>query len=404
MKQPSASSSNYGIKPFLIGWVICLFALELVGHHFMLNQSKELYDFPQFYAAGYLVRTHPSHLYDLAQQGSLQHAILPIRAFLPYYHPSYHALLYAPFSLLSYRTAYSAIVVFNMLMVMGAFFVARPIFSSVIPWWQPRPGLMLFIFVPLLNAVMLGQDSTLSLLLYCLTWRQLQSGKDMSAGFFLALALFKFQIVLPIAMLVAIRQGWRFTSGFLITASGIALLCFGIVGAAGTREYVRLLLAGAAVDKSIVAQHVMGLSPSLARTNIAGLLYACAGRFRPSHMAFNVLVAICSLAVFAWCARIIRHVELKAAFAIAILCGLLVSYHLLNYDLTLALLPVALLAGRTHRYILLGLFGLPIILGRFGTSSFFLLAIPLLAMLIYTIATSSKSALLTTMASQSSPA
>lgn len=358
----------------------------------MLNQSTELYDFPQFYAAGYLVRTHPSHLYDLAQQGSLQHAILPVRAFLPYYHPSYHALLYAPFSLLSYRTAYSAIVVFNMLLVMAAFFVARPIFSFVIPWWQPRPGLMFFIFVPLLNAVVLGQDSTLSLLLYCLTWRQLKSGKDMSAGFFLALALFKFQIVLPIAALIAIRQGWRFTRGFLITSLGIALLCFGIVGAAGTREYVRLLLAGAAIDKGIVAQHVMGLSPSLARTNIAGLLYACVGQFLRSHMGFNVLVAICSLAVFAWSARIVRHVELKTAFAIAILCGVLVSYHLLNYDLTLALLPVALLAGRVHRYILLAFFGLPIIVSRFGTDSFFLLAIPLLAMLIYTIETSKKRA------------
>ena len=53
---------------------------------------------------------------------------------------------------------------------------------------------------------------------------------------------------------------------------------------------------------------------------------------------------------FAWCAGVVRRCELSAAFSIAILCGLLVSYHLYMYDVTLVLLPVALLTGRYHRY------------------------------------------------------
>jgi hypothetical protein len=84
----------------------------------------------------------------------------------------------------------------------------------------------------------------------------------------------------------------------------------------------------------------------------------------------------------------IRRGQQNIAFSIAMLCGLLVSFHLNIHDVTPALLPAALLVGRTQKYLLLPLFGLPVLLLHLGSSWFFLLALPLGAMLLYAIISS----------------
>jgi Glycosyltransferase family 87 len=172
---------------------------------------NEKWDFRSFYAAGYLMRTQPTQLYDLAQQERVQHAIISNDAFvLPFYHPCYELLLIAPFSFLRYSRAYFAFIAFNMLLLLAIFFAARPTFSSIVPVYQPRPGLMLFIYIPVMLTILFGQDSILLLLLVCIAWRQLEFGNDLIAGCLLALALFKFQIVIPMAALIALQRGWRF--------------------------------------------------------------------------------------------------------------------------------------------------------------------------------------------------
>lgn len=389
-------------KPFLLAWCVCLLFMELAGAGFA--RMGLTFDFPSLYAAGYQVRTHPSQLYDLAQQAHVQHERTSESRFLAFYHPSYEALMYAPFSLLKYRAAYLALIAFEMLLLMAAFFAACSVFSNTDFWLQPKPGLMLLWFVPLLISVIFGQDSILFLLLSCLAWRQLESGKDMNAGCLLALCLFKFQFAVPIAILIAIRRGWRFAAGFLVTSAGVALLCIGIVGVAGMRALARLLFsATTAIDTNTIVHRGMGL-PS-AMPSLAGLLYACTIHLRPSPSILNAVTAIFSFLVFAWCAWVIRRFPLKIAFSIAIMCGLLVSYHLGIYDLTLLLLPVALLAGRAHRYISVALFGLPIlILMMGGTGWFSLMALPLLAMLANALSSSPSTVPFTPDAAQTAPA
>ena len=376
-------ASNRQITPFLIAWCISLVLMESLGAGFVRLGSHASFDFRSFYAAGYLIRTRPAQLYDLHEEALVQNRIVsPEQGVLPFYHLAYEALIYAPFSLLSYRLAYLAFIAFNMLLLLTAFFAARPIFSAIIPWWQPRPGLMVFLFIPMMIAVALGQDSILSMLFYCLAWRQMESGKDASAGCLLALALFKFHIALPIAALMAIRRGWRLSAGFLLTSVAVGLSCVGIVGWAGTVALIRqFTLATSAAGNSALAFHRAAVCPS-AMPTLEGFLYACGTRFLPSHLAFTI-VAACSFGLFVWCARVVRRGEQNIAFSIAMLCGLLVSYHLYDYDLTLALIPAALLVGRAQKYLLLPLFGLPVLLLHIGDHWYFLLALPLVAMLAY---------------------
>ncbi len=180
--------------------------------------SSRAFDFRQFYAAGYMVRTQTAALYDLQRQKQVQDTLvssLPLP--LPYVHPSYEALFFAPLSLLNYRAAYLVFICINVLLLGTTFFIARPWFSHV-PGLQPRPGLMFFLFVPVIIAVWQGQDSLLFLLLCCSAWAQLQRGRDALAACLLALCLFRFQLVIPLAVLIAVRQRPRFSAAFGVTA------------------------------------------------------------------------------------------------------------------------------------------------------------------------------------------
>jgi hypothetical protein len=115
--------------------------------------------------------------------------------------------------------------------------------------------------------------------------------------------------------------------------------------------------------------------------NINGLLYMLGTRALNAHLAF-VLVSAASLGLLFWCILLARKAQREnTAFAIAILCGMLVSNHLYIHDLTLLLLPIALV-GRKHPKIVFALYALPPTLFMFaGSSSFPLLSVPMLAFL-----------------------
>src|SRR5437868_4146483 len=379
--RPEAVPAKPDVRPFFVGWSVYVLIVALFGV-LLLRAASPSFDFRTFYAAGYLVRTQPSQLYDLGQQQQVQSALVsPGEIALPFLHPSYEALLFAPFSLLRYQAAYFSFIAVNLLLLAGIFVAAYPLFAQVIPVWQPRPGLMLFPYLPLLLTIWHGQDSLVFLLLCCLVWRQLESGHDTAAGCLLAAGLFKFQLAIPMAILLAARRGWRFCAAFVATGAVVVALCIEITGGTGAAMMLRLLTAGSlAGDNGTAAQQAMVIKP-LAMPNLFGLLFPVTQHL-PSRLAF-VVVATVSLTVLAWCAYLVRAArQERVAFAISILCGGLVSYHMYLYDLTLLLLAVALLGAQAGRRALLLFYGVPLIVLLFtGPRWIFLLAIPALALL-----------------------
>jgi hypothetical protein len=369
--------------PFFLSCALLLLVMSLIGVMAMRNPSHGP-DFRSFYSAGYLVRTHPRALYDPVLQKQVQDTLVsPAGSSLPFYHPSYEALLYAPFSLLPYKAAYFAFIGFNILLIIATFLAARPLFSTPIPFVQSLPGLAFFLFAPLWIAIWHGQDSILFLLVCCLTFRQLQRHRDWSAGVMLALALFRFQLAIPIALLMTVQRGWKFLLGFLAGAVAVVAACVGIVGVAGTRALFRLLSASTlSADQRGVTQQVLGIYPRT-MANLRGLLYACGTSKLPPSLAFGIVAAL-SAVVFVVCLLLIRRQRsAPTAFAIAIVCAILASYHLNFHDLTLLLLPLALLARRTHPAVLAACYYLPMVLLFCNRANwFFLLAIPTLALLV----------------------
>lgn len=342
-------------------------------------------DFRAFYAAGYLLRTQPSHLYDLAWQQKVQANLISDNGiFIPFYHPSYEALIFAPLSLLSYAKACGIFMGFSVLCLVGAFYAARPLFTGPLPYLQTRPGLVLIFFLPLLGAIFWGQDSLLFLVLFCVMWRQLSRGEDFTAGIALGLALFRFQLAIPLAVLIAVRRGRRFTAGFLTAAVVVLLLCLALIGKDGIASLFHLLTrASLAGDQGAHAQQLMKVHPTQ-MPNLNGLLYVAVTRHLHPGVAFCV-IALASLSLFSWTALQVHrtHSESKA-LVMATLCSVLLSYHLFPYDLTLLLPAFVLMVRDGYQKSVLLLYWLPLVLYlSLGGHSLFLYAISLLCVLFH---------------------
>jgi len=328
-------------------------------------------DFRCFYAAGTLARTDPTHLYDLARQMNLQVGLVgEENGWLMFIQPPYEALRLAPFSLLSYRSAYLLMIAFNIILTIPCVLLAPGPFSNRIDPWQPAPGLLFFVFPPFFWAIAQGQSSILLLLLSCAAWHEVDRGKNFNAGLLLALALFKLQIVIPLAFLLICWRGFSVLAGFVLGTGIVGVLSIWLVGLGGLRGFVHVL------DQAATAQ-----LPST-MPNLRGLLYGLVGPYLP-RFYFTVLTLALSLALLIWVTTLLRRKESDVAFAMAVVAALLASYHLNSHDLTLLLLPIALLGTRPTRLftiLVIACFALPPALLVLGGQTLFLLAVPLFAL------------------------
>lgn len=360
--------------------LVCAVAFGVLTFH--LNRYSP--DFRVYYAAGYLLRTHPAALYDFQSQVTLMDQLGYNKHDLTtYLHPPFEALLYAPLTLLSYHAAYFAYMVFTTGLLVAVFWVARPLWDQRIPWLQARPGMLLLLFAPLAYSLVWGQDSILFLFLCCLTWRLLSEQKEAAAGLVLGLALFRYPLVLPVAIIFCLRRGWRFSAGFAAMAAALVLLSVALIGTSGLAAMNHMLAEAALLnDQSHQAKVHMGIAPRV-MPNLVGLLYVAGTRFLSAHAAFFVVLTASAL-LFLWTAwHAVRARSLDVALAMCLLLAVLTSYHFYVYDLTILVLPLALLARRLSWQTLAGFYVLPVVIPLRNWGWYFTVAIPTLFLLLY---------------------
>lgn len=341
-------------------------------------------DYRAFFTAGYLLRTAPTHLYSFAAQRALQNALIsPARFSLPYYHLPYEAVLFVPFSWLPYWASYRCFLLFNTLLLLPTLLALPAAATRRLPLLRRLPALLLFLCVPVVIALVQGQDSILFLLLCTVAWRAWSGKRDGVCGCLLGLALFRFQLVLPLVTLLWLHRRSRgLALGFLGTASALMAFSYALAGATGFHALLSLLSSSSlSQDHGNALQNTMGVHP-LATPNLYGLLYGL-GLHRVSAGHATAMAAVASLALFLFVAfrmRTMRHAN--AAFALALLCSLSVSYHLSMHDLSA--LPLALTLLRTRAALLVGLatYVLSIALLFAGANLIYLLAIPVLLLVL----------------------
>jgi hypothetical protein len=311
------------------GWVFAMLALQ---------QGRT--DFRSQYTAGYMVRSGNAHrLYDYGSQLRFQNQLVgPRDMALPFDHLPYEALLFVPISYLSFRAAYFAMLAFNLVVLALSVRLMRTWTSTldgIYPWLS---SVMAIVFLPTALALMQGQDSIL--LLFCLTaafWA-LEGGREFLAGVLLSLGLFKFQIVLPIALLFLLWRRWRFSAGFSVSAAALVATSLVLIGWEAATSYVRLLLSMSMGLSSTVDQARLGTPPSI-MPNLRGLVFGLLNNRIPAiwvQVVVLALSAICLMAAFIGGSKARK----ASSLLIAILAGAEVSYHFHLHDMTILLLPI----------------------------------------------------------------
>jgi hypothetical protein len=339
-QRPRSAShdSRWNSGANLLGLVVCC-VLSLCC--FLLSSRAESVgrqDFRGLYAAGQMVLHCPSLLFNQSVQAQWQHAAAGGSQLVTFEHPAYEALLYAPLSIFSYRTAYLVYAGCNMLLLWLCSLFAPPAVSEFACCYRPA---FFFLSFPLLLTIFVGQNSILFLLAVCLAYNALAAGKDRLAGLILGLVIFKLAIAVPLAILISIRRGRNFVLGFAGASGALAALSIWIAGLRGTRDFLHLLASATlSTDHSIKAQFDYGIWLH-AMPNLPGLFYLL-GSGHLSPRGFNTLNLAGTFALFCACAWLQRHIVAEStAFASAVLCAVLASPHLYIYEL--AVLPVAFL-------------------------------------------------------------
>jgi hypothetical protein len=293
-------------------------------------------DFFSFYSGAKLFVTRGgSAVYDLVLQREIQIQVTsqpPDRFIvLPYFHPPFYTLLIAPLGYLTYRQAYIAMAIFNV--ILAAALIVLLVRSSLRIQGRAAVVAVALIagFFPLFVTILQGQSDLVVLVPLAAAYVAWARGRLGWAGIFTALALSKPQLLLLLPVLFLARRAWRALAGF-----AVVLLALGAISVAG-------LGFGPVVDylKALGAWAIGGSLPTngqLAYTDPAvyslkNILQVLPGGTPTALVILLFLLALAALSL-SW-----RPDKPRLDFALAIAASLVLSPHQNVHDLALLVIP-----------------------------------------------------------------
>jgi len=143
--------------------------------------------------------------------------------------------------------------------------------------------------------------------------------------------------VLPLALLVlCMKRTKRFAAGVVLSTAAMAAVSIAVVGWRSFVAYPKYVwkIERALGNGAIVPSNM---------PNLRGLF----SFLHEGSLSAFVVTGLSSILLFAYAARLFRssqgRLNLESSFIVAVLVALLVSYHLLIYDLALLFLPLLLI-------------------------------------------------------------
>ena len=358
------------MKPKTCKKLLLLFLAGMLSLHVVVawrswDLARKGYpDFTAFYSAGKIVREGLGRqLYDSQTQYHIQQefaAGVSIRqGALPYNHPPFEAIIFAPLAWLPYFSAYLLWDLVNVMMLLAVVLLLQP----YIPMLQ-RSSAFLWVlvslaFFPVFIALLQGQDIILFLLLITLAFVALKKGAAFSAGCWLGLGLFRFHMVLPLVFILLLQKRRKTLLGFVLVAFALGIVSVAIVGWDGVLHYPGYVWHLEAIKGrgAIVAADM---------PNLRGLVSTVLTP-RSSKLVADVAIGLLTAALLLLASSNWRVAStgtlFDLGFSLTLIVTVLVSYHALDYDLSLLFPAVLLLinhlqnAEPPHGWLRLALFG-----------------------------------------------
>jgi Glycosyltransferase family 87 len=325
------------------------FIAMIVLHGYVLWQARQsipegLPDFSGAYTAGLILRSgRGSQLYDDGLQESIQRSFSPRAVqkrgtILPYIHLPFEAWLYAPLARFSYLTAYGIWLGVNLALLGSIPFLLRrqlrELGKAPLYLWL----LAGFAFFPIFIALIQGQDSILLLFLYCLAWKALERGSEPAAGGWLALGLYKYQLVVPFVFPLWRRK--KLMAGFLSVATTLGLISLAITGWHSLLGYPRYLWR-TEHDLKYGFNTLPGLIANL-RGLVSGIVPKAYPGIEVGLTALFSAVVLLTMMHAAGKASGASREDRQPLFALGLVGTVLVSYHLYVHDLSVLFLAIVL--------------------------------------------------------------
>jgi hypothetical protein len=253
-------------------------------------------------------------------------------------HPPYELSIFVGLAFLPYRLAYLVWWACNL----GFLGLTSWLLWKNLPNLRPTyPYLLILIatFFPVLVALVQGQTSILLLTLLTLGYVLLQKQSDFLAGFTLSMGMFKFVLVIPMALFLILEKRWKSLAGFAVGCFGLFLLSLSLVGSRGIAAYISLVAGyGRTAPEKPGTEIIM--------PNLRGLIHAFAAEFAPESVLKTITILL-TLALLIWVdSRITRCGDLKLRFCAQVLLSVLISYHLYPHDAAILIFPVAVLLNQ----------------------------------------------------------
>lgn len=298
-------------------FLLALTLLRFAGAPHLIWALRNGYqDFSAFYHEGAMVRAgQAAQLHDL--------------------HPPFEELLFVPLTYLSFLPAYVVWTFLNVVMLVLSLMILRKTFAETERLSPLFLILSVTAFAPAVRALIQGQDSILLLLLVTVSLFLLGSGSAVLAGVALGCGLFKFHLVLPLALTLAVRRP-RLWLGLGPVAAALGAIWAMMTGWHGIVDYAHAVI--------FAENHGAGGTPIAEMPNLRGLIGSIAELVGGGGGFVTVAAIVCAAAVLA---VVLWKVERRGTgtrfmVAVAIVTCILVSYHTVIHDLTL-LLPVVLM-------------------------------------------------------------
>jgi Glycosyltransferase family 87 len=309
-------------------------------------------DFILFYTGGkYLLGDRLDRLYDFAGQQVFQSETLRLTQaqFTPYNHPPFATLFYAPFAIGSFESGLLFWSAAGIVALWLAWRFLQTEFSAASVSSPLALTALSFCFYPTIAWILANQNSAYTLLIYTVTYVQLRRRQDLAAGATLGLLLYKPQLALTLVFVLFFKRRFRAVTGLLLTAALLIALGWAMSPTAMS-DYFRIL-------PQIAELPFLSGYPVEKMHNFYGFSLLLLGNVfsrRVVELAATALMIAGLFIVTMWWRAVAweptsRQWNLTMASTLAL--GLLISPHLMLYDLMALLLPIAIVSviyGKSH--------------------------------------------------------
>ena len=294
-------------------------------------------DFPAFYSAGTIVAEgNIDGLYEPAVQAAAQIDLLGGEdGFIMYPYAPYVAGAYSAFSGLPYRTAYVIHTALMVAALVGALILIRPMISVLDRWFSLILGAAATAY-PIFVGTSGGQNTALTLLLLAAIWRALAEDHEEWAGVAVALLLFRPQYALPMLGLLFLGRHWRAVGTACIGATIVYAINAAMAGPGWISTWINGVRPLLKADAEVNA--VNEIAP-------VGFLHAVLGADSTMAMIVGGAISVGIGLALSWLWGK-QRLDLDSRFAVTAAGLMLLGFHTIYYDSSLALFAVLIMLDR----------------------------------------------------------